>query len=212
MAFFTDYTTLQATIASYLARSDLTATIPEFIRLAEDRLARDLRIRQMLSVVITTSVSASGALDGTVEMPADFLSMKDMHISSTDPIATLTFQSTSNFFRNTRAKASGLPVFYTVLAQEFRFAPIPDSAYTLQILYYRKPAYMSSTVSSNLWLANTPDLLLYAALGEAEPFLMNDERLATWSAMYDRGVNALTKSDDEGEFPAHPMSITTTTR
>jgi hypothetical protein len=208
MAFFTDYTTLQATIANYLARSDLTATIPEFIRLAEDRLARDLRIRPMLKIVTTTTTSA----DGTVEIPADFLAMKDLHISSTDPIATVTFQSPSNFFRNTRAKASGQPVFYTALGQEFRFAPIPDAAYTLQMLYYYKPTYMSSTVSSNLWLANTPDLLLYAALGEAEPFLMNDERLATWSAMYDRGVNALTKSDDEGEFPAHPMSITTTTR
>ena len=208
MAFFTDYTTLQATIANYLARSDLTATIPEFIRLAEDRLARDLRIRQMLKVVTTTTTAA----DGTVEIPADFLAMKDIHISSSNPIQTVTFQSTSNFFRNTRATASGLPVFYTALGQEFRFAPIPDAAYTLQMLYYFKPAYMSSTVSSNLWLANTPDLLLYAALGEAEPFLMNDERLATWSAMYDRGVNALTKSDDEGEFPAHPMSITTTTR
>ncbi len=53
MAFFTDYTTLQATIASYLARSDLTTTIPEFIRLAEDRLSRDLRIRQMLKIVTT---------------------------------------------------------------------------------------------------------------------------------------------------------------
>lgn len=208
MAFFTDYTTLQATIANYLARSDLTATIPEFIRLAEDRLARDLRIRPMLKVVTTTTTSA----DGTVEIPADFLAMKDIHISSSNPIQTVTFQSTSNFFRNTRATASGLPVFYTALGSEFRFAPIPDAAYTLQMLYYYKPAYMSSTVSSNLWLANTPDLLLYASLGEAEPFLMNDERLATWSAMYDRGVNALTKSDDEGEFPAHPMSITTTTR
>jgi hypothetical protein len=208
MAFFTDYTTLQATIANYLARSDLTATIPEFIRLAEDRLARDLRIRPMLKVVTTTTTAS----DGTVEIPADFLAMKDLHISSSNPIQTVTFQSTSNFFRNTRATASGLPVFYTALGQEFRFAPIPDAAYTLQMLYYYKPAYMSSTVSSNLWLANTPDLLLYASLGEAEPFLMNDERLATWSAMYDRGVNALTKSDDEGEFPAHPMSITTTTR
>ena len=38
MAFFTDYTTLKATIASYLARTDLTDVIPEFISLAEDRL------------------------------------------------------------------------------------------------------------------------------------------------------------------------------
>ena len=208
MAFFTDYTTLQATIANYLARSDLTASIPEFIRLAEDRLSRDLRIRQLLKVATTTTTAS----DSTVELPSDFVAMRDMHISSTDPIATVTYQSPSNFFRNTRATAKGQPTFYTTLGSEFRFAPIPDAAYTIQMLYYCKPDYMSSTVSSNLWLANTPDLLLYAALGEAEPFLMNDERINTWAALYDRGVNALTKSDDDGEYPAQPMSITLTTR
>ena len=208
MAFFTDYDTLQTTIANYLARSDLTASIPEFIRLAEDRLSRDLRIRQTLKLVTTTTTGGTA----TVELPADFVAMKDIHISSSDPIQTVNFQSTSNFFRNTRATASGIPTFYTLLGSEFQFAPIPDGTYTVQMLYFFKPDYLSSTVSSNLWLANTPDLLLYAALGEAEPFLMNDERIATWAALYDRGVNSLTKSDAESEFPAQPLSITLTTR
>ena len=208
MAFFGDYAQLQATIASYLARTDLTDQIPEFIRLAQDRLSRDLRIRQTLKVATTTTTAG----DATVELPADFVAMKDLHISSTDPIQTVIFQSTSNFFRNTRATTNGLPTFYTLLGSEFQFAPIPDTEYTLKMVYYHKPPYLSDTVSSNLWLANTPDLLLYAALGEAEPFLMNDERINTWAALYDRGVNALTKSDDDGEYPAHPMSITLTTR
>ena len=208
MAFFGDFAQLQATIASYLARTDLTTQIPEFIRLAQDRLSRDLYIRQTLKVATTKTTAG----DATVELPADFVAMKDIHISSTNPIQTVTFQSTSNFFRNARVLVSGPPTFYTLLGSEFQFAPVPDTEYTLKMVYYHKPPYLSDTVSSNLWLATTPDLLLYASLGEAEPFLMNDERLATWSAMYDRGVQSLSKSDDEGEFPAHPMSITTTTR
>ena len=208
MAFFGDYAQLQTTIASYLARTDLTDQIPEFIRLAQDRLSRDLYIRQVLKVATTKTTAA----DSTVELPADFVSMKDLHISSTDPIQTVIFQSTSNFFRNTRATTNGLPTFYTLLGSEFQFAPIPDTDYTLKMVYYHKPPYLSDTVSSNLWLATTPDLLLYASLGEAEPFLMNDERIATWSAMYDRGVNSMIKSDDEADFPAHPLSITNSTR
>ena len=208
MAFFNNYATLQTTIASYLARSDLTASIPDFIRLAENRLSRDLRIRQMLQIATTSTVAATS----TLEIPADFLAMKDIHINSTNPIGTITFQSPSNFYRNTRATATGQPRFYTALGSEFQLSPIPDAVYTIQMLYYVNPPNMSSTVSSNLWLANTPDLLLYAALGEAEPFLMNDERIGTWATLYDRGVSSLSKSDDEGEFPAHPMSITTTTR
>jgi len=67
MAFFTDYTTLQATIADYLARSDLTTQIPEFIRLAEDRLVRDLRIRQLIKVAVASTTAG----DATVSLPSD---------------------------------------------------------------------------------------------------------------------------------------------
>ena len=73
MAFFTNYATLKTTIANYLARTDLTDQIPEFIRLAEDRLRRDLRIRPMLKVA-TASTTAG---DATVSLPSDFLAMKD---------------------------------------------------------------------------------------------------------------------------------------
>lgn len=208
MAFFGDFAQLQATIASYLARTDLATQIPEFIRLAQDRLSRDLYIRQTLKVATTKTTAG----DATVELPADFVAMKDIHISSTNPIQTVTFQSTSNFFRNARVLVSGPPTFYTLLGSEFQFAPVPDTDYTLKMVYYHKPPYLSDTVSSNLWLATTPDLLLYASLGEAEPFLMNDERIQTWSSMYDRGVNSLQRSDDEADFPAHPLSITNSTR
>lgn len=208
MAFFGDYAQLQATIASYLARDDLTTQIPEFIRLAQDRLSRDLRIRQTLKVATTKTTGG----DATVELPSDFVAMRDLHISSTNPVQTVTFQTVSNFFRNTRSTTSGPPTFYTMLGSEFQFAPVPDLDYTLKMVYFHKPPYLSDTVSSNLWLATTPDLLLYASLGEAEPFLMNDERIQTWSAMYDRGVFSLQKSDDEADYPAHPLSIINSTR
>ncbi len=42
------YSDLKTTVANYLARSDLTSQIPDFITFAENRLRRDLRIRQML--------------------------------------------------------------------------------------------------------------------------------------------------------------------
>ena len=207
MAFFTDYTTLQATIADYLARSDLTTQIPEFIRLAEDILVRDLRIRQLIKVAVASTTAG----DATVSLPSDFVAMKDLHLQGNPP-QTIKFLSTSNFFRNAHSSTSGLPNSYTLLGAEFQFAPIPDGVYTLQMVYFHQPDYLSDTNSSNLWLANTPDLLLYAALGEAEPYLMNDERLATWASMYDRGVTALRKSDDESEYPAQPLTITNSTR
>jgi len=203
----TNYSDLQATIASYLARSDLTAQIPDFIQLAETRLRRELRIRQMLKVVTTATVAG----DSTVELPSDFLQMRDLHIN-TNPVQSLGYQSPSNFYRNTNAAISGVPLQYTVLAQEFQFAPIPDGIYTLQMIYYSTPPYLTTSNTSNVFLANCPDLLLYGALGEAEPYLMNDARLQTWAAMYDRALTALTVSDDQGEYGGSPLSISIATR
>ena len=200
---FTTYTELKASVADYLARTDLTTQIPDFITLAEKRLKRDLRIRQMLKVVTATTTAA----DSTVGLPSDFLSMRDLHVS-TNPVSSIEYLSPSNFYRNARTTESGVPTKYTVLAAEFQFAPIPDSAYTLSMLYYAAPPELSSSVSSNVFLLTCPDLLLYGALGEAEPYLLNDSRIQTWAALYDRGITSLSSSDESGEFASSPLSIT----
>ncbi|CAB4126395.1 hypothetical protein UFOVP89_38 [uncultured Caudovirales phage] len=205
----TNYTDLQSTIADYLARTDLTSQIPLFVQMAENRLRRDLRIRPMLKVVTTTTAIN----DPTVAIPSDFLEMRDLHIEA-NPIHTLIYQNPSNFFRNTKAGSltGGYPNNYTIMGSEFQFAPIPDAAYTLKMVYYAAPTYLSSTNASNAFLATCPDLLLYASLGEAEPYLMNDARVATWAQLYDRGLNSLTISDDAGEQPSAPMVISVATR
>jgi hypothetical protein len=204
---FTTYTDLKSTIADYLARDDLDTKIPDFVRLAEERLKRDLRIRQMLKVATATTT----ADDSTISLPADFLAMKDLHLD-TNPVRVLQFQNTSNFFRNARTTDKGVPTMYTLLGSEFQFAPYPDTAYTLRMVYYYKPDVLSDSNPSNLFLATCPDLLLYGALAEAEPYLMNDERLATWASLYDRGLASLRASDDDSEYPSSPMSITLSTR
>ena len=55
---FTTYSELKTTVANYLGRSDLTSVIPDFIRLAETRLQRELRTRQMLNSA-TASMTGS---------------------------------------------------------------------------------------------------------------------------------------------------------
>lgn len=202
---FTSYAELQTTIAGYLARSDLTSQIPDFIRLAETRLRRDLRIRQMLKSVTTPTVAA----DSTVELPSDFLEVRDFVVVG-NPIQPLNYFSPSAFNRNTRTWESGKPNSYTVLANDFQLAPIPDSVYTVKLLYFAAPAFLSSSNTSNAFLANTPDALLYGALLEAEPYLMNDARLTVWASLFDRAMSSINRSDQQGQYSGVPLSIKTT--
>lgn len=199
---FSTYSELKTTIASYLARSDLTAMIPTFIQLAELRLRRELRTRQML--VVATASTTGG--DSTVGLPTDFLAMRDIHVN-TNPITTLAYAAPNAFYNSYRATESGKPTEYTVLATELQLSPIPDSTYTLQMLYYAQPYFMSDSNPSNVFLVNFPDALLYAALGEAEPYLMNDARLQTWASLYDRAISSITISDQSSEYSGQPMSM-----
>lgn len=202
---FTSYADLQTTIAGYLARSDLTTQIPDFIRLAETRLRRDLRIRQMLKSVTTATVAA----DSTVELPSDFLEVRDFVVVG-NPVQPLNYFSPSAFNRNARTWESGKPLDYTVLANDFQLAPIPDGVYTVQLFYFAAPAFLSDTNTSNVFLANTPDALLYGALLEAEPYLMNDARINTWGTMFDRAMASITRSDEQGQYSGVPLAIKTT--
>lgn len=203
----TNYTDLKAKIADYLSRSDLTSQIEDFITGAEIRLRRELRIRQTLKVMSTATVGGVA----TIAIPSDYNMMRDMHIDST-PIGSLEFKSPSAFYINTRAKDSGKPRQYTILADTFVFAPIPDDVYTISMLYYSTPPFLSATNLTNTFITECPDLLLYAALGEAEPYLMNDSRLGTWAQLYDRGLKALAISDDEGEYSGAPLTVTISPR
>lgn len=195
------YSELVSTVESYLARTDLTSIIPTFIQLAQDRMTRDLRTREMLKVATTT------ATDSTVELPSDFLEMREIHFQGNPPI-TLEYESPDKFFRDQLTTTSGLPYYYTIIAYELQFAPAPDSSMTLQMLYYSKPTYISATTSSNLYLANYSDALLYATLAEAEPYLMNDARIDVWASMYDRAIANIMNSDIGKKFPNTALNVT----
>jgi hypothetical protein len=198
---FTTYTSFVTTVESYLARTDLTSVIPDFIQMAQIRMSRDLRTEAMLKVA-TTSPS-----DNKVAFPTDFLELREMHFEGNPPIL-LEYQSPDLFFRNGQTSLSGRSHYFTMLGTEFQFAPSQNSSYTIQILYYAQPTFISSTTATNLYLTYYPDALLYATLAEAEPYLMNDPRTATWSALYDRAIANIKTSDLGQTYAYTTLSVT----
>ena len=202
-----NYSDLKTSVGNYLGRSDLSSAIPDFISLAEIRLARQLRLRQMLE---TATLPTTGGVS-TITLPADFLSIRDIYIDQ-NPRRSLSYLSPSAFTRDARAAESGLPVFYTQKADELEFAPIPDTNYSVKILYYAKPAVLSDSNTTNVFMNVCPDALLYGALLEAEPYLMNDARMAVWSQMYGNAVQSLAESDNTSEYAGVPLSMSVTSR
>lgn len=196
------YSDLQDTIASYLARSDLTDQIPVFIKFAEIRLRRELRMRQMLT---STTISTT-ASDNTVSIPSDFLQARDFYVTG-NPNQSMEYVAPNVMSRSERSTYVGKPTLYTILGSEFQIAPVPDTVYTLKLLYYAAPDFLSDSNTTNEFLTNVPEILLYASLIEAEPYLMNDPRITTWISMYEKAVNQITTSETQGQYSGVPLAI-----
>jgi hypothetical protein len=74
-------------------------------------------------------------------------------------------------------------------------APTPDQTYPLEIVYYRLPALLDQTNTSNWITQYAPHVLLYRTLLECAPFIKSDERIAVWQALYEEGIQALGADD-----------------
>jgi hypothetical protein len=184
------YAELRTSIGDWLNRSDLSATIPDFISLAEAQIERTLRTRQMM-------VRANASFDseyGTV--PSDFLEVKSLKLTSTNPIKPLEFLSIDDM-DNARSQytASGKPRFFGVVGNQLRIAPTPDDTYTAELIYFAKLTKLSNSVTSNWLLASSPDIYLYGALLQAAPYLQDDARIQTWATLYERALNDLRTAD-----------------
>lgn len=198
---FADYAALQAALANYLARDDLTAEIPTFIRLAEARMNRDLRVRHME----TRAVAPTTAGDPYLALPADFLEMRVL-VAATSPRRVVTFLTPQQIESSYADGATGLPTNYAIVGNELRIGPTPGGPITMELTYYAKvPALDGVAVNSNWVLAGYPDLYLYGALIEAEPFLQNDGRVQVWMGFYDRAIAAIKGEDARARWNGAPL-------
>jgi len=191
----TTYTELKASLADWLNRTDLTSAIADFISLAEAQMERQLRTRQM--IVRATASFAAAAEYGTV--PDDFLETKSIKLD-TNPVTSLSFQTIEAMdqLSNTTYLSSGKPLYFTVVGNQFRLLPIPDGAYTAELVYYAKLTKLSSTVATNFLLTQAPDVYLYGSLLQAAPYLQDDARISVWSSLYAAGLEQLQVADDRG--------------
>lgn len=189
----TTYTELKASIADWLNRTDLTTQIPDFISLSEAQIERQLRTRQMLT---RTTLTIDAEFEST---PADFLEVRTLKLTGTNPITPLTFMTMDSLDeQSTIDIGSGRPKYFTVIGTEFRFVPTPDASYASEIVYFAKLNKLSTSVATNFLLTSSPDVYLYGSLLQAAPYLLDDARIPVWSSLYDRALSDLQLADDRG--------------
>lgn len=174
----TTYSELKTAIADWLNRDDLTATIPNFIALAEAQMNRTIRHRKMVT-------RATATLDTPYfAVPNDWLE-NIRFLLNTNPVTPLLYVTPEQLIEDQQKySASGQPMFYTMVGQQFEVLPTPNSSYSSELLYYAKITSLSDSATTNWLLTESPDLYLYGALVQSAPYLKEDARVQTWVALY----------------------------
>lgn len=186
----TTYSELQTSIANHLHRDDLTALIPDFIRLAEDNLTADIVSRSM--DVKTNLATVAGTQ--TVTLPTDMVEMRRLMIVSSYN-TVLKYVSPDQLSADYVNNITGVPQVFTIVGQSIELAPIPDSAYTLEITYKQRIPALSDSNTTNWLLTNWPSAYLYGSLIAAVPYIIDDNRLPVFRSLYQEAIASINSVD-----------------
>ena len=200
----TNYTTLKASIANWLNRSDLTDEIADdFIVLTEADFNSKLRVRKMIAQSTITIDSE------TESIPTGFLQVRDFYILSGSTKYPLRYMTPSQMDQVKGTSVTGIPQAYTILGDTFRFTPKPDSSYSGYLNYYKKFDALSSTNATNFILTDHPAIYLYGSLFHAANFLggYNPQQVQTWQQMYATALERLELNDREDQFSGSPLQM-----
>ena len=199
------YAELQTAVANWLDRDDLTDRIPEFIALAEARMNRVLRIR-LMEAKYTASTAAA---QRNYALPASYIQMRNFQLN-TSPITPLQYVTPEIYDRLWGGSADGTPEFYTIIANEIQLGPIPASVLTMEMLFYKRITALSGSNTTEAMLTDNPDIYLYGALMEAEPFIMNDERVGLWAQGLQQAIANLQEQDNKDRHSGSALRVMNT--
>jgi hypothetical protein len=190
----TNYGELKSAIANWAERDDLTSRIPEFVALAQDRIAMDLRVRAMETSADVT-ISAQ-----TAALPTGFLGVRRFVLDN--DASRLTYLNPEQFWMRGIARTEGTPKAFTIEGENFVFGPYPASgSHTGKLFYWARFTDLSADEDTNWLFSNARGMLLYGSLMELAMYLEDDEAAARWGRLYEDSKARVMKSDRRDRFP-----------
>jgi hypothetical protein len=199
------YADLKSAVAAWMDRTDLTAVIPDFIRLFETTANAELPLRTRFNLGTETLTTVGGT--ATVNLPADFLEARSL-INQTSPVTVLAPYTASALYSHIDFPTQGgPPVGFTYVADALELAPVPDAAYSLKLYYYRRIAPLSDANTTNWLLTNFPNLYLFGSLVAAEAYLGMDPRLKLWGDLYGDMMQKLAEANERGQYGGAPLVV-----
>ena len=178
----TNYSELVAALdggSGYLHRADLTAKVPDFIKLAESRINRKLKL--LLQETETTLTATIGSR--LMAVPSLFGTPLKLWCTTYAPRDELTFRDVGNLpVTDTNSGSS----YYTVDGAYIATENPADIAYTYTLRYL--PKWDIATTSTNTVLTNWPGCYVYGTLLASIPYTRDMSQQGLWQSEYNKSI------------------------
>ena len=198
-----NYTELRTQVSNYLNRDDISdAQMDVFIDNAEAELNRSVRHRKMIKRV-TANVDTH-----FTNLPDDWLEAVNVQLN-TSPISLLRqiTLETADQYRENNGDVTDTPQFYAIVGETLELVPRPSAEVTLELTYYSKIPALTASNLTNWLIDEYPDLYLYAVAKQACVFLMDDERLTVYAALFTAQLNALKAEQERVKFAGGSLTV-----
>jgi hypothetical protein len=185
------YDSLVEDVIRYCERNDASFVdqIPRLIMLTEQSIAAEIKTLMQLNVVNTTLTVNNPVL----QKPARWRKTISMKING-QPILNRSMDYVTQFQTES---TPGQPLYYGDYDYDhWALAPIPNSAYTVEMIYYSRIQPLDIENQENLLTREAPQALLFGTLLQTQGYLKNTEKLAVWKGYYDAAIAAL-KGEDQ---------------
>lgn len=201
-----DYNSLTNQIMSYANRNEPTFVniLPDIINQAMSRIYSEAKTIGFQKVLSGRMVVGSP----NILKPYDYKESISLQMTIpqipgvSPPTTTFLLERTYEFciLYAPHPAARGTPVFYStdlivpqvaVAPAQFFIAPTPDRAYDYQLTYLSFPPEFNANNPVNFITDRYPNLLLYACMMEAIPYLKSDERIPVFESLYSRALQSV---------------------
>jgi hypothetical protein len=196
------YNNLKLAIADFLARDDLTSQIPDFITMAEARMSRELETRSQEKRVTASTVAGNEYL----ALPTDLREVREVKLNTT-PLTVLSYYSPSALDTKFSSGGQGKPLGYSIVGDEIKLRPVPDTTYTVEIIYIGTVEALSATNQTNNILSRSPDAYLYGALAEAYAFLLDEARAAQYMQRFTLALEEIKIDEQRSNYGTGSLFI-----
>jgi len=197
----TNHTTLIQDIQDWLENdaTEFTDNIDTFIRLAEERIARDLDARGHAQFRTSAALTVADTASASSALPSDFLRARYLRIQSG---AFLLRKDETFIYEIDPSATAGTPKYYAEVgtadiesgATSFVVAPASSGGHTLDLGYVNRPSPLTASNATSWLTNNAEDLLLRACLLEGAIFMqMDDGDLQTHATTYNDALGSLLK-------------------